>query len=523
MSVYFHTLWKRKWVILVTLVVVLAVVAWGNSRTPATYEAVTHLKLVPYGVGNPDYGSYVYFDRLANSYATILNSDTVTEMAMGQLDLEELPDFNIAVIPETELMRLSVVDTSPERAQDVANTLSRLLIEQNQTNYNAESGVQENLGGYLDQLETQIDELTAEYAELLNQIPANAGRLAEIQRRLDGLQGNYNQLMNSSNQVTIAEITRANALSVVETARLPVEPVGPNLVRDLLLGGVIGLTAGIALAFILESLSPRLYTDKQIEVATQSPIIAYIPHIKKAYQSDVFMGDRSAADAFRRLRTYLFAELNLDMLRFVLVTSAVPGEGKSTVAANLAHSLARSGRNVLLVDGDILRPMLHQLYPISNLAGLTTVLNGKSTLADSVQQLDNSPLHVLCAGPATEGSADLLSSHKFYQLLDEAIQMYDIVIFDGPAVLAAVDSLAIAKQMSAVLWVVDPRKVDKRTLVFAREQFEQLGTKMVGVIASRVKNKNAAYWNRHYKIAGTLEKTSVQPPREPSPFTEPQS
>jgi non-specific protein-tyrosine kinase len=517
LSVYFHIIARQKWVILVTTLVVIGVVAWGSSQTEPTYQAATRLRIVPYSLGAPDYGSYIYFDRLANTYFDIVNSDTVTDQAKAELGIEKLPNFSIEVIPQTELMRLVVTDTNPELAQSVANTLARILLEQNEASYS--DGVQSRLSERIASLESQIDTLTVQYTELSNQIPRDNARLTEVQRTLDALEQNYNLLLTNSNQAVIAEIARASALSMVETAKVPTEPIGPNRVRDIALATMLGVAAGLGLAFLLESFNPRLYSDQQLESTTKAPVIARIPSIKRAFRNDVFAGDRIASEAFRRLRTHFFAQISETPLRFLLVTSSIPGEGKTTVSTNLALSIAQSGRSVLLIDGNMQGPVLHNRYQLSNLAGLSSVLSGKAKLSDCVQWSNKTMLYVLCAGPANDTSSELLSSDQFYKLLDEAVQTYEVVIFDGPPILASADSLIIAKQTSGVLWVIDRSKIDQNTLAYTREQLDQVGAHVIGTIANRVSNDKNTQWGRRYKPFRTDNSVTIKSPENRSSAT----
>ncbi|MFN8563842.1 MAG: polysaccharide biosynthesis tyrosine autokinase [Anaerolineae bacterium] len=517
LSNYIHIVLKRSWLILITTIVVTAIVVIGSLGTSPTYEAVVRLRIVPYSLGAPDYGSYIYFDRLANTYSEIVNSEAFSNQAKTELGLDELPDFSIEVIPQTELMRLAVQNTDPAIAQRVANTLASLLIAQNQTNYDSGDGVEGSLRERLDSLASQINSLTVQYAELANQVPRDVGQLTEVQRTLDSLQQNYNLLLTNANQASISDLARANAISIVTRADLPEEPVAPNIPRSAIIAVVIGVAAGMVLVFLIETAKPGVYSDAQVESILGTPTIAHIPSIKRANRNDVFEGDRSAADAFRRLRTVLFNEANQDSRQFILVTSAVPNEGKTTVASNLALAIAQNGRSVLLVDADMLRPSLHVRYRLSNLAGLSTVLKGRTKLHDSVQQVNRSAMTILTAGPSTGASAELLSSDKFYNFLDEAIQSCDVVVIDGPAILGAADALILAQQVNCVLWVNDRRRTDRNTLTYAYDQLSHAGVRPIGVVSNAVGSDKNAYWSRKYSPASfSANGTTVPTPKSPA-------
>ncbi|MBK8020910.1 MAG: polysaccharide biosynthesis tyrosine autokinase [Chloroflexi bacterium] len=480
-----------------TAVVTTLVVAWGTSRMAPIYEATTRLRIVPYSLGAPDYGSYVYFDRLASTYSDIVHSETVIEQAEQALNLEELPEFDIQVIPQTELMRLTVTDTDPAQAQIVANTLADLLIQNNQNSH--VDIIQERLAGRLEELEVEIDQLTIQYARLSGQFPRDEAVITEVRRTLDSLQENYSFLLNNANQALISDIARASALTVAESARLPAEPVGPSLTRNVIVAAVTGLAAGFILAFVLENRRPRLYTTQQIEKLAGSRVIAHVPFIRRPFRDDVFPHDRVAAEAFRRLRTHLFGQNHGAPLRFLLVTSAVPGEGKSTVAINLALAIARSGRSVLLIDANLQCPTLHDRFRVSNLVGLGPVLAGKADIAKAVQGTDVPNLFILTAGPINEQSSELLSSDRFLKVLDEAVERADAIIIDAAPVLSSSDSLIIARQMSGVLWVVDPNIVDLNTFDYAQDQMEQVGVPVTGLVVNRDRSDKTSEWVHRYR------------------------
>jgi capsular exopolysaccharide synthesis family protein len=182
----------------------------------------------------------------------------------------------------------------------------------------------------------------------------------------------------------------------------------------------------------------------------------------------------------------------------------------------MALSIAQSGRSVLLIDGNMSAPVLHNHYQLSNLAGLTSVLSGKAKLSDCVQWSNKTMLYVLCAGPNNENASELLSSDQFYKLLDEAVQTYEVVLFDGPAILSSSDSLIIAKQTSGVLWVVDRTKTDQKTLAYAREQLDQVGAHVVGTIANRVSKDKNSQWGRRYKPSRNETNVTIKSPENRS-------
>jgi capsular exopolysaccharide synthesis family protein len=500
LSQYFQVVIRRKWTILITTVVAVIVVALLSIQAAPVYQATLRLRVVPFGgTARPDYSMLTYFDRLANTYSDILQSNLVTEKAKTQLGLEELPDFQISLISNTELMRLDVQAETPELAQQVANTLGNLLIEQNEVGTSNFTG---ELSSRLAEMQAEINTLNDELATLQNQVPRNNLRIAEVQRNIRSMEQNYNLTQAQLNQAMINQLAYASSLSILEPAPLPELPSNPSLMRNVVVGVGIGLMGGIALAFVMESLNPRLNSYRQIETVVGAPIVGKIPNIKRQFRNNVFMGDVASSEAFRRLRTNLFVEQENAPLSLLLVTSALPKEGNSTVSMNLALAMAHSGRRVLLVDGDILRPTIHKRFNLSNSVGLSDVLRGSTDFKSAVQKVPGVELDVLSAGPFIPNSSELLSSEATDKLLEVLLLHYEIVIIDGPATLAVTDSTVIAPHMNGVLWVVDQKRADQRAVTTALEHLKSVNAPVLGVVANRVaRDQNIRYLSHYYSVS----------------------
>ncbi len=498
---YLKVVQKRKWLILLTALITTAIVAVISARTPPTYAAATRLRIVPFGITTPDYGAYVYFERLANTYSDILTSDLIVHQAEDLLGLAELPDFTIEVIPQTELMKLTVISEDPRLAQTVANTLSQLLVQQNESSFSSDiSGVRSELQIQIDEMETQLNTQLEERERLENTIPRDNGRIADLARSITTLQQRYELLLNSFNQAAIQQLTRSNALTIIENASLPEEREGPKVLRDTVVAAIIGLFGGVGLGFAAESRNPRFYTRRQIAKILRAEVIGKIPSIKRGHTDHVFSGDPSAAEAFRRLRANLFSGAKNKPLRLLLVTSAIPGEGKSTVAANLSAAIAQNGRKVLLVDGNMQQPTLDRRYRLANNSGLSNVLKDETKLEDAVQASLIPNLQVLTAGFAANGnSAELLNPEEIRDLTGRLLHYYDVVVFDMPALLASTDAAVLAPFVDGVLWVIDTEKVDQRVVDFAREQLEGVGAEVLGAVANRVTKDESFNWVKYYR------------------------
>lgn len=212
-----------------------------------------------------------------------------------------------------------------------------------------------------------------------------------------------------------------------------------------------------------------------------------------------------AAEAFRTLRTNLqFAALD-SPLRTLLVTSAGPGEGKTTVTANLAVAIAQSGKKVVVIGGDLRKPTVHSALGVSNTAGVTNVLAGNVTWQDAIQVTDIEGLSVLPAGPIPPNPAELLASQRMHELIREISSAYDMVIIDAPPVIAVTDAGVLSRWSDGVLFVVSAGVTPRDVAKAAKEQLLQVGARILGVVVNRLSEESGYYYyyyHRYYSLDG---------------------
>jgi protein-tyrosine kinase len=206
----------------------------------------------------------------------------------------------------------------------------------------------------------------------------------------------------------------------------------------------------------------------------------------------------TASEAFRVLRTNLqFMGLD-EPLTSILVTSASPGEGKSTNAANLAVAFAQAGVNVCLVDADLRRPTVAKLFGVENWAGLTTVIVGQGELDDALQPCQVPGLTLLTSGPIPPNPAELLGSERMTALLKRLEERFDMVIVDTPPVLAVTDAAVLAPKVGGVVLVVRSGQVPRQQVVRAKEALEAVRARLLGVVLGAVKQEGPEGYYYYY-------------------------
>jgi capsular exopolysaccharide synthesis family protein len=237
-----------------------------------------------------------------------------------------------------------------------------------------------------------------------------------------------------------------------------------------------------------------LETTEEIAEVAGIPLLGEIPKVKDNVDG-VFNSGSPAEDAFRRLRANLFA---LDgRANTIVLTSADPKEGKSTVAANLARSIAQSGRTVIVVDGDSRIPALHSKLGGSNAVGLTSVLTAQVSLAGAIQPTSTPRLSILASGPPAEHPGDLLGSPKLRLLIENLAGAFDVVIVDSPPLLHTSDALTLASIADGYVLVARQGCVSADNLRAACAQLSRVGSRPLGVVVNRVKApRESAYQAR---------------------------
>ena len=305
-------------------------------------------------------------------------------------------------------------------------------------------------------------------------------------------------------------------LSPVEEAK---EPASPLLVLVLALGGVLGLFLGAGLAYVADMTDRTFRTPEEVHQALELPLMADIPLLdvkrrkvsasvkregEPQIDSIVFAHYRPKsreAEAFRGLRTALYFSTQEGGRKVVQITSPNPRDGKTTVAANLAVSIAQSGKKVLLLDADLRHPRIHKILDIDSTIGLSNVIIGEAELHDATQSCGIDNLWILPGGPRPPNPAEVLSSSKFEQLLQVVREQYDLVVVDTPPLLAVTDPGIVASRVDAVLLTIRIVKNGRPQALRAREMLGSLGAEVLGVAINgldRDPNYGYGYGDRKY-------------------------
>ncbi|CAH0220906.1 polysaccharide biosynthesis tyrosine autokinase [Microbacterium sp. Bi121] len=305
-------------------------------------------------------------------------------------------------------------------------------------------------------------------------------------------------------------------ITVTDPAAEPTKPSSPNVPLLIILGGLLGLAAGIAFAVLRSVLDTRIHTLHDLETITDRPMlggVAYDPEAKKR-PLIVHADPRSPrAESFRTLRTNLqFLEVDSTSRTFV-VSSAGPGEGKSTTTANLAIALAETGARVALIDGDLRLPRVADYMGIEGGVGLTNVLIGQIDVADALQKWGKNELFVLPSGPIPPNPSELLGSSAMDRVLKPLEEYFDYILIDAPPLLLVTDAAVVGKKTRGIILAAASGKTKKPELAGAIRTLETAGVNLLGVVVTMLPTKGPdsyGYGSYTYGSTHTLEQAPTE-------------
>ncbi len=430
---------------------------------PKTYEARTEIFVAPQAGSSSSelmQGSDFVRDRV-KSYVQVIDSDVVLAPVIEDLGLDtsvdELSDnVNATVVEETVVVAIAVNSGSAEEAAQIANSVA---------------------------------------AQFESIAPSLEPRRAD-----------------DSGVVRV---------TVTDPARVPMSPTSPRPMLNLALGLLVGVAAGIAAAVGRETLDRRVKQESDVTALTRAPILGHIPSDPEAVRDPVLRASTREglrAESLRQLRTNMeFLEVSAPERSFV-ITSAIPGEGKSVTAVNLAITLAELGRKVCLLEADLRRPSAADYLGLEGAVGLTHVLIGAADWRDMLQTWSPN-LDVMFAGAIPPNPTDLLAGPAMDELLTTLESEYDVVILDAPPLLPVTDAAILAKRCTGAIMVVGfgAKAVNRQGFSKALDSLETIGARVLGLVLNKVPTKGPhgrppTYYSYETKpVAGTPGEVAVRP------------
>jgi tyrosine-protein kinase Etk/Wzc len=344
----------------------------------------------------------------------------------------------------------------------------------------------------------KLDEIIAQFGKTISSLPSVERDLAELTRSREVTAQIYTFLLTKKEESRIVMASTISAIRTIDNAVTPRSPIAPNIKLNLLMGAVAGLLLSIGVAFFLEFIDDSLKSIEEVERFVRKPIYGIIPRIPDSRKDDDAVGLASSSlvthyspkspisEAFRTLRTNIqFADPDRK-LTTLLVTSAGPSEGKSTIVSNLALTFANAGRKTLLVDCDLRKPNVQNIFEMERDPGLTTVLLGEKSWRDVTTATKIPNLSVIPSGPIPPNPTELLGSQHMKDLIAEMRQEFELILFDSPPVVAVTDAAILSSVVEGTLLVVELGRSRASGVNRALDLLEKVNARLLGIVTNNI-------------------------------------
>ncbi len=533
---------RRWWWLAVASTLVATLSMFGTTLMEAPQYQSRATVMVGAGVRdpNPNSGELYLAQQLVTTYVDLVQRASVRDPAMAQLGMTWLPAYSARQVPGTQLMELTVIDTDPIRAQAVAQALIDQLIAISPEGAQEQSRA-EFVEGELDALQASITETKAEIerrqAELANmfsarQIADAQTQISALQAKLSSLQTNFTSLLATTQKGAV------NQLTIIEPPA-PGTPVSNNLLYKLLTAAAIGFLLAAGGAYLIEFLDKSLKNSDEVQrelgLATLGAIPDTAPPARPTFPGfrrpskrgahsanasgarpaprapDLIMldtGQTAAGEAFRVLRTNLQFAAVAHPVRAVVVTSPLPGEGKSIISANLAVAVAQAGFRVVLLDCDLHRPRQHRIFGLGNGLGVSTALLGiEGVSLDEFLQAGPLPnLRVMTSGPLPPNPAEVLGSARMRAILEEIGHSADLIILDSPPASVLADAAVLSRQVDGVLLALHAGRTSHDVARRTVAALQQVQAHVLGVVLNRMPVRGSGYYYYYHSYNYTYAK-----------------
>lgn len=456
-------------------------------------------------------------ERTAQTYARIMTSNPVLEKVAQRLDQQPADFFNtitevtVSPIRDTQLINVIVEGIDPLLVALTANTLpevfrQQLAAEQSLRFAESKNSLQRQMNsvsGEIERLQMAIEALGQSEAV------AKEVEVAGLRNSLSLYQSQFASLLSRFEEIRLEESLTLDTMIIVNPAEHPDGPVRPRILVNTVLASVLGALLALGFGLLLRYLDNRVKSPRDVRRLTNAPCLGAVADISEGRRNwtpqDGLIALRSPrnpiTETYRGIRTNLqFANVDRK-IRSMLVTSALPGDGKTTTAANLAVVIAQAGHSVALLDADLRKPTLHKIFRVGQGPGLVDGLIREDwNKLPYIPELSLDNLFITPSGQTPPNPAELLDSKRMRQVLADLKKQVDIIIIDAPPLMAVSDAQILSALVDGVLYVVS-RGTPRQAIVRSVESLHQVDAKMIGFVMNRmVRSDDEDYYNyyNHY-------------------------
>jgi len=393
---------------------------------------------------------------------------------------------------EMEVIKAGIFASSPEEVKE----LTQKIIEEEVKNKSLQSSIQE------------LNKIVASYEGRFSKLPKNTLEIARLKRKSEALEKLYLLLEQRYQEAVINEQSQPGNVVIIDNGRVPVSPSKPNRILIILVGFILGTGLAFAYVFIRNYFDDTVKTPEDITNKNLN-VLAWIPKVeglgvngKTDFQFIVAKSpDSIPSEAYRALRTRIqFSRIAKTSLKTILVTSAAPQEGKTTVSVNLAGSFALTNKKTLLIDCDLRKPKVHHIFHTQRVPGLIDYLFGDVELKDIIKRSEVNNLFYIPTGTIPPNPAEMLDSEQMRSLLKRFREEYDLVIVDSPPIIAVTDSEVLSGMVDGTLLVVSADTTEVDLMERAAELIKRENTQFLGTVLNNFSYKSGygSYYKYYY-------------------------
>lgn len=411
-----------------------------------------------------------------------------------------------------QILRDRIQQAAPTKNDNVESILQVGLLQQNLTQDLVR--LEGKRTGLIRQLES-LRQTREVYRTKANIFPRLLQKQQELNQQLQAYQSTYTQLLQKLQEIRIAENQAIGNARIISEADIPDQPSAPWKLVYAIVGALIGVLLGVITSFLIENRDKAIWTIEETRRIFNCKLLCIIPHLDLP-RSELILkheGQSPLWESYRMLRASLNYLGSIKANKIIVISSAVPNEGKSTVSANLAIAMAHTKQKVLLIDADLHNPRQHEIWSSSNDIGLSNLLDSNTKVLSAIKTNINSP-DLLTSGSSTANPSSLLDSPKLGATINELSNHYDFIIIDTPPLSVAADAIILGQLSDNILLIARPGIVDSLNAVFVKEMIEKSGQNIMGLVINGVHPnqdpKSKQYFNNTYYSNASLKNTSNQ-------------
>lgn len=542
LSFYLSVILKRIWFLIgVIFICVVAAIAVNMFMQPV-YKSSVLMMIDREDAGRIEttsFGSWASDEDYYRTQYKLLESRSLLEKVYKNMELNEVPEFrnpngwlklknhiNIVPITRSRLLNLEVESFDAGLSAQIANTIAKTFVEENVSNRvsmakdviialdsTERSQKQQELlnsmpqvvnSDFIKNLKNQEIDLYKKYAQLTAKYTPNHPEVVSVQNQLAAIREKIDletRRLIQSIKIELSGQFLGNNIRIIDAATVPAKPYKPRKLINLLIGLGVGFILGIMFIFISEFLDKSVKSSEDLQEKLGLNFLGFVPinkikKLKSEYEIMLKEGNFLIAEQIRNIRTMLNFSLSQDRNAPIIVASSLQSEGKSHLAVNLSVAIAQTQKKVLIIDGDLRRSRLHKVFKVSNEKGLSNIWNEDKSISgfeQNIQKTDVENLFVITSGTRPPNPSELLNTPLLESFIKWAVQNFDTVIVDCPAVLPVSDTLLWGKYINKAIFVIKYGQTNSKMAETAIQKLRNAGIKILGGVISQYEPEGISY------------------------------